>query len=71
MNYGIHFNIICCLLFRYMITTGMDSQMKVWDIRKYQPLHAYHTHRPAADLDISQRGLVAIGYGKHCEVRPN
>ena len=49
----------------------MDSQMKVWDIRKYQPLHAYHTHRPAADLDISQRGLVAIGYGKHCEVRPN
>ena len=24
---------------RYMVTTGMDSQMKVWDIRTYRPVH--------------------------------
>lgn len=62
-------NIIESLLSRYMVTTGMDAQMKVWDIRQYKPLHGFYTHRPASSLDISQRGLVALGYGTRCEVR--
>ena len=52
-----------------MVTTGMDAQMKVWDIRQYKPLHGFYTHRPASSLAISQRGLVALGYGTKCEVR--
>jgi U3 small nucleolar RNA-associated protein 7 len=53
---------------RYMVTAGMDSQMRVWDIRQYKPVHAFHTRRPATSLDISQRGLVALGYEKQCQV---
>lgn len=61
--------IVYLSLSRYMVTTGMDAQMKVWDIRQYKPLHGFYTHRPASSLAISQRGLVALGYATRCEVR--
>ena len=41
--------------------------MKVWDIRKYQKLHSYYTPKPAASLDISQKGLLAVGTGTEVE----
>jgi U3 small nucleolar RNA-associated protein 7 len=31
----------------YMVTTGLDSQMKVWDLRTYRRLHEYFTPTPA------------------------
>ncbi len=47
----------------------MDGQVKVWDIRTYQPLHAYFANTPATQLDISQRGLLAVGQGRRVQVR--
>ena len=50
------------------MTTGMDAQMRVWDCRQFRPLHSFYSRKPAASLSISQRGLLALGYGKVCEV---
>lgn len=47
---------------------GVDGQIKVWDIRTYQPLHAYFANTPATQLDISQRGLLAVGQGRRVQV---
>ncbi|KAJ1825359.1 putative U3 small nucleolar RNA-associated protein 7 [Coemansia sp. RSA 2599] len=52
----------------YMATSGLDGRVKVWDIRRFQPLHEYTTQRPAQSLDISQRGLLAAGWGPHVSV---
>ena len=52
-----------------MVTSGMDAMLKVWDVRTYQPLHSLHIRKPAAAVSISQRGMVATGHGKHCQVK--
>lgn len=44
---------------RQMITAGNDGKIKVWDLRKYAPLHGYSCR--AKSLDVSQRGLLAVG----------
>ncbi|KAJ3085483.1 Small subunit (SSU) processome component [Quaeritorhiza haematococci] len=51
-----------------MATAGLDSQLKIWDIRKFKPVHEYFTHTPAGSLDISQMGLLAVGYGGHVNI---
>lgn len=55
---------------RYLISAGADARVKVWDIRKFQdePIFNYFTPTPATTIDVSQRGLVAIGYGSHVQV---
>jgi U3 small nucleolar RNA-associated protein 7 len=55
--------------FRYMATSALDTQLKIWDIRTYKQLQAYRTVRPASSLAISQRGLLAAGCGPHVQVR--
>ncbi len=52
----------------HMVTAGVDGQVKVWDIRLMRPLHAYFSHSPASSLEISQRGLLAVGYGRTVQV---
>ncbi|KAJ2379159.1 putative U3 small nucleolar RNA-associated protein 7 [Coemansia sp. RSA 2607] len=52
----------------YMATSGLDGRVKVWDIRNFKPLHDYKTKQPAQALDISQRGLLAAGWGPHVSV---
>lgn len=47
---------------------GVDRQVKVWDVRTFQPLHAYFANSPATALDISQRGLLAVGQGRRLQV---
>lgn len=47
----------------------MDSQIKVWDVRKFTPLHTYYAHTPATQLDISQKGLLAVAHGRKVQVR--
>lgn len=42
-----------------IITAGNDGKIKIWDLRKYAPLHGYSCH--AKSLDVSQRGLLAVG----------
>lgn len=51
-----------------MVTAGADGQVKVWDCRKFQAMHAYFSHAPVEALDISQRGLLAVGYGRNVQV---
>lgn len=53
---------------RYMATAGFDGQLSVWDNRTYAALHSFYTHRPAASVDWSQRGLLAVGHGPHVTV---
>lgn len=47
----------------YMATSGLDGQLKVFDLRTYKMMHAYYTPAPAHSLDISQRGVLAVGHG--------
>ena len=41
---------------------------QVWDLRTYQPLHTYTMQRPIVCMDISGRGLLAVGCGQIVEV---
>lgn len=52
-----------------LVCAGVDNQVKVWDIRMLKPLHEYFSYSPATTLDISQRGLLAVGYGRKVQVR--
>mmetsp|Transcript_48184 Transcript_48184/g.96089 ORF Transcript_48184/g.96089 Transcript_48184/m.96089 type:complete len:534 (-) Transcript_48184:236-1837(-) len=52
----------------YMATSGRDGQLKVWDVRTYRPMHSYNTPRPATDLDISDRGMLAAVHGPSVQV---
>ena len=50
---------------RYMATTGTDSRLRVWDLRKYDMVYDYFTPGPVFCSDISQRGLLSICYGNN------
>ena len=51
---------------RYMVTGGADSHVRIWDLRMYKETHSYYTRGgPPTDIDISQRGVLAIGHGSH------
>ncbi|KAH8553213.1 WD40-repeat-containing domain protein [Umbelopsis sp. PMI_123] len=52
----------------YMATSGLDGQLKIWDIRKYQVVQEYYSPTPAASLSISQMGLLAVGWGPHVSI---
>ena len=52
----------------YMVTSGLDGQVKVWDTRTYRELHAYFTVRPTTAIDISDAGMLALGFGSHVQV---
>jgi U3 small nucleolar RNA-associated protein 7 len=51
-----------------LCVAGVDRQVKVWDIRTFKPLHAYFANSPATSLDISQRGLLAVGQGRRLQL---
>jgi len=55
----------------YLATSGLDGQVKVWDIRMYKELYSYFTVRPAKSIDISDMGLLALGFGPHVQVWKN
>ncbi|KAG0252733.1 Small subunit (SSU) processome component [Mortierella polycephala] len=52
----------------YMATAGLDGQLKLWDLRSYKPVQEYYTPTPASSLSVSQRGLLAVGFGPHVSV---
>lgn len=47
---------------------GADNQMKVWDVRTFKPVHSYFTYNTISRMDISQKGLLAVGYGRKIQV---
>ncbi|CAM6104989.1 unnamed protein product [Calypogeia fissa] len=53
---------------RQMVTGGIDGKVKVWDVRKFAPLHSYFSPTAAKSLDISQRGLLAVAAGSGIEI---
>ena len=49
----------------YLAAAGADSQMKVFDIRTFRPVHSYYTPTPASALAVSDTGLLAVGWAGH------
>ena len=57
---------------KYMVTTGKDSKLKVWDIRNtYQNVHTYFTPEPGVSTNFSDTGLIGVGYGHEVQVWKN
>merc|ERR1712217_374183 len=51
------------------VSAGGDGIWKVWDLRKYDSVHAFRSFGSSvADIDISMTGLVAVGFGSHLEI---
>lgn len=48
---------------RYMVSTGQDQRMAIWDIRMFKEVNNYYTRQPAQSVDISDSGLTAVGWG--------
>lgn len=54
---------------KYLVTTGSDSKMKVWDLRNsYKELYEYFNPLIATSTTISQRGLLAVSQGSVVEI---
>lgn len=53
---------------RYLVTAGAEKTIKVWDIRTFKPLHSYVSPAPVKFLDISQRGVLALGHGRRVQL---
>ena len=51
-----------------MATAGVDGDVKIWDVRNFKPVHTYFSHAPASNLEISQQGLLAVGFGSRVQV---
>jgi U3 small nucleolar RNA-associated protein 7 len=49
----------------YMATAGIDGRVRVYDVRTYKSLYSYNVPGRVASLDVSQRGVLAIGFGTH------
>jgi U3 small nucleolar RNA-associated protein 7 len=53
---------------RYMVSTGQDLKMSVWDIRMFKEVNSYFTRQPASSVTISDRGLTAVGWGTQVSI---
>lgn len=40
----------------------------MWDVRTFKPMHAYFANSPATSLDVSQRGILAVGQGRRLQL---
>jgi U3 small nucleolar RNA-associated protein 7 len=47
----------------YMAASGVDGRVRVYDVRTYKNLYSYNVPSIVTSLDISQRGVLAIGWG--------
>ncbi|TMW55883.1 hypothetical protein Poli38472_008531 [Pythium oligandrum] len=56
---------------KYLVTAGADRKLKVFDLRKYQELNEYYLHAGANAMSVSQRGLVAVGFGPNVHILKN
>lgn len=52
----------------YFVSAGLDGRVKVWDVRMFRAVHDYFSVVPAHAIDISQRGLVGVGFGSHVQI---
>uniref|UniRef100_A0AAY4CPE8 WD repeat-containing protein 46 n=2 Tax=Denticeps clupeoides TaxID=299321 RepID=A0AAY4CPE8_9TELE len=52
----------------YMVTSGLDRKLKVYDLRAFKPLQSYFLPAGAACLSLSQRGLLCASMGDVVQV---
>ncbi|KAI6241421.1 hypothetical protein M3Y99_00370100 [Aphelenchoides fujianensis] len=52
----------------YMATTSLDSRLKIWDLRKYAEIACYKLPMPAAQVAISQKECISVGFGRDVHV---
>lgn len=55
---------------QHLVTAGLDRAVKVWDIRNLvqdKPLAHFQLRLPANELDVSQRGMLALSQGTYLE----
>uniref|UniRef100_A0A3Q3XR30 WD repeat-containing protein 46 n=1 Tax=Mola mola TaxID=94237 RepID=A0A3Q3XR30_MOLML len=52
----------------YMVTSGMDKKLKVYDVRAFKPLKSYFIPAGASCLSLSQRGLLSAATGDIVQV---
>ncbi|XP_043087965.1 WD repeat-containing protein 46 [Puntigrus tetrazona] len=55
----------------YMVTSGLDRKLKVYDIRAFKPLHSCFQPAGASCLSLSQRGLLSVATGDIVQVYQN
>uniref|UniRef100_A0A8C1MQN3 WD repeat-containing protein 46 n=1 Tax=Cyprinus carpio TaxID=7962 RepID=A0A8C1MQN3_CYPCA len=55
----------------YMVTSGLDRKLKVYDIRAFKPLHSCFLPAGASCLSLSQRGLLSAATGEIVQVYQN
>jgi len=53
---------------RYMVSASQDRQISIWDIRMFKELHSHHLRIPASTITISDRNLIAVGFGSHVSI---
>ena len=53
---------------RYMVSTGQDLKMAVYDIRTYREVNNYFLRQPASSVAISDRGLTGVGWGTQTSI---
>jgi len=53
---------------RYMVSTGQDQRMAVWDVRMWKEVNNYALHQPGTTIAISDRGLAAVGWGTQISI---
>jgi U3 small nucleolar RNA-associated protein 7 len=53
---------------RYMVSTGQDLKMSVWDIRMFREVNSYFTRQPGSSVAISDQGLTAVGWGTQTSI---
>jgi U3 small nucleolar RNA-associated protein 7 len=53
---------------KYMASSGIDGQVRIWDVRTYKELHSYFTVKPTSTMDISHNGHLSLGFGSHLHV---
>ncbi|XP_056320556.1 WD repeat-containing protein 46 [Danio aesculapii] len=55
----------------YMVTSGLDRKLKVYDIRAFKPFHSSFLPAGASCLSLSQRGLLSAATGDVVQVYQN
>ncbi|XP_016365774.1 WD repeat-containing protein 46 [Sinocyclocheilus rhinocerous] len=55
----------------YMVTSGLDRKLKVYDIRAFKPLHSCFLPAGASCLSLSQGGLLSAATGDIVQVYQN
>ena len=48
---------------KYLVTSGMDSTVKIWDLRTYEQLYDYTMPVPIHAMALSQTNVLSMGVG--------